>query len=78
MLTTCPSALKMLLAKTSLSNYEVERDDDENYNNIQVGQQPQTSSSTVAFNTDFVKYYYGKLHENLLKIKKNNLQIVFV
>jgi hypothetical protein len=60
MLTTCPSALKMLLTKTNLNNYEVEKDDVENHIGILGDQHSHTSSSSIAFNTDFVKYFYGK------------------
>ena len=56
MITTCPSALKMLLAKSSLNTY-----DDLNANGVQVNQQTYSSSSTVAFTSDFVKYYFGKV-----------------
>jgi hypothetical protein len=61
MLTTCPSALKMLLTKTSLNNYEIEKDEGEHYKSLLGDQQSHTSCSTVAFNIDFVKYYYGCL-----------------
>ena len=60
MLTTCPTALKMLLVKTSLNKHELERDEDENSSSVLVDQHYHASSSTVAFNVDFVKYYHGK------------------
>lgn len=72
MLTTNPSAVKLLLAKSSL----VDRAD--NLNTLVVNQQSHSHSS-VTFTTDFVKYYFGNFLFNLtFLIKKKNSKILLI
>ena len=53
MLTTCPSALKMLLEKTSLSGAVVEEIETNNLNRRNLGFHP-------TFTVEFLKYYLGE------------------
>ena len=55
MLTTCPSALKLLMSKATLANNV----DAENKSSLNYSDQRFHSASSVTFSTNFVKYYFG-------------------
>ena len=56
MISTCPSALKLLLAKNSNLN---EEHNSRNY--LPAVDQQHHSTKSITFTADFVKYYFGKL-----------------
>jgi hypothetical protein len=58
MISTCPSALKQLLAKSKLAGISQEPI---------VNQQASSSSKSVSFTADFVKYYFGEFIYSLFR-----------
>jgi hypothetical protein len=54
MLTTCPSALKSILAKSNLANYN-----NNDLVSVDLQQHHHHSMKAVTFSVDFVKYYIG-------------------
>jgi hypothetical protein len=56
MLTSCPSALKLLLSKSNLANNVENTESGDLFNS---GEQRVQSASSVAFTANFVKYYFG-------------------
>lgn len=56
MLTTCPSALKLLMSKATLANNV----DAENKSSLNYSDQRFHSASSVTFSTNFVKYYFER------------------
>jgi hypothetical protein len=73
MLTTCPQALKLLLAKTSLNSHVIDTtavDEDEGYSNCG----GESASNAVGFSVDFVKYYLDR--EKKLKQLKSDLNLL--